>query len=363
VVIVDSDNTLYKLTEKVGIETGITRLDATTFELSTINEQELYFLHADICQNPQLRNKIDQLKAIIIYDQEAKIERPDFPNLIFHFKGEEDEQILKNLVSLYLESLYENEVMRSQLISLNAELNETLDHVETQLLRVKKFYQKNIPIRSWSDKGINLFMRYAAGMGNGSEFIDFYEDKNRLIIFTNKSNSYLLSSSILAYYMELKADGSFSQESINQFYENVTNECDRVNSSKNNQDAKVDFLVVTIDLKTKLCEAYSNSGYHLLLTKGSKVIFKDNRTVQREQFQLQRQERILLLSTGFWENWLEKEKTFKVEELMKNQDIRIQDILDEIFYQLKKESEGGFLTTDACSVLIEVDNNAIIQLN
>ena len=56
------------------------------------------------------------------------------------------------------------------------------------------------------------------------------------------------------------------------------------------------------------------------------------------------------------------EPKFMIEELVINQNIKGLDVLDEIFFQIKKESINGFLPVDASSILVEVQKNAMVQI-
>jgi hypothetical protein len=145
-ILVDVSNQLASLTEKVGIETGLIKVDIPTFEVSNVNAGELYFIHVDAFKSKDGKDKCEECSHVVVFDPANDLHRiytDGVPsNIIFHYTDENQNQIFKNLVDSTKEMYLENEMMRAQIVALNAELNETLSQVETQLLRVKKYYQK-----------------------------------------------------------------------------------------------------------------------------------------------------------------------------------------------------------------------------
>ena len=73
---------------------------------------------------------------------------------------------------------------------------------------------------------------------------------------------------------------------------------------------------------------------------------------------IKRSEKVCLLSPG-----LQKNNDFigrkKLVDIM-NLDNR--DILDEVFFKLKRNTENDFLQYDSSMILLEVDENAIISI-
>jgi hypothetical protein len=344
-ILVDVSNQLASLTEKVGIETGLIKVDIPTFEVSNVNAGELYFIHVDAFKSKDGKDKCEECSHVVVFDPANDLHRiytDGVPsNIIFHYTDENQNQIFKNLVDSTKEMYLENEMMRAQIVALNAELNETLSQVETQLLRVKKYYQKNIPVRSWEGKGIKLYLRYAAGEGNGSEFVDFYTKDDKLIVFMNRTNSYLLSSSVVAYYLEFKESDSTDLNAVELMVGNIENEAHRVLSDSGQSDVAAEIFILCLDLNTKKVNTYNIGGQHLLASNGTKHIGRvgaipAKTDVDEFEMSLQRGERVIALSTGFWTNWVLSDKPFQVSELIGDITIKIEDILDELFLSVKK---------------------------
>jgi hypothetical protein len=51
-----------------------------------------------------------------------------------------------------------------------------------------------------------------------------------------------------------------------------------------------------------------------------------------------------------------------IEELVSNKKIKALDVLDEVYFQLRKESSTGFLSHDASSLILEVQSNVMLQV-
>ncbi len=65
---------------------------------------------------------------------------------------------------------------------------------------------------------------------------------------------------------------------------------------------------------------------------------------------------------GFVKNWEDLSPDLMIETLLNNKKIKLLDVLDEIFFQLKKDSKGGFLAYDASAIMLEVQKNVMLQI-
>ena len=77
---------------------------------------------------------------------------------------------------------------------------------------------------------------------------------------------------------------------------------------------------------------------------------------------MERGERQLILSSGFVKNWELITPSFMIEELLIKDNMKSLDILDEIFFSIKKDSLDDYLKYDASAIILEAHKNAIIQM-
>lgn len=368
-IIVDSQQKLANFVESLSLEqVGVVKMDAVALEVATPVTDDLTIIHADVYtqQNPKLQSKLEEFTTVILFDENNSVQN-FYPNTIAVINADTPSSIIKNLILTVEDSLRERSVLRSQLISVNQELSEIMGNVEVEMMRVKKMYEQKAPRRFQEIKGVQVFSKYAAGENIGGEFFDIFMDQNKLFVLMSATSSYLASSSILQLFTSFKMKKEISEDAEKNLINEIKAEVEELNRSKK-KEISMDLFTAILDLNkhtvsghlfgkfktlSSATNNFSNSGPNLLKEDIESGTF--SRAIERG-------ERILLCSPGFVKNWEKLNPEFMMEEIILNKKIKPLDILDEIFFQLKKESTSGFLSYDASAIILEVQKNAMVEV-
>lgn len=370
-IIIDSQQELANFLTSLSFDSlGVVKLDRDTFELSQSVIDELTLVHEDVLLNASAKilAKLDELTMFILFSSGTKKINTYLPNMVDIITTETSKELFNNKVQILTELIKERQVLKSQLISINKELSETMGNVEVELLRIKKVYEQKTPRRFNNIKGIQAFSKYAAGENVGGEFFDIHMNQNKAFVIMSSTSSYLASSSILQMFSQLKSSEEISDQVELNLIEDIKGEVEELNKSKK-KEISIHLFTAIIDLSKhtvtghlygdfKILSSNSNNSY---ATKGPQLLTSTHEDGRFER-ELKRGERLLLCSPGFNFNWQKLNPEFLVEELMIKKSIKPLDILDEIFYQLKKDSTSGFLSFDASAIMLEVQQNAMVQV-
>jgi len=238
--------------------------------------------------------------------------------------------------------------------------------VEEQMQRVKKVYEQKAPKRLENFKGVSVLSKYTAGEDIGGEFFDVFTKDNKIFMLMSACSSFLGSSSILQAFSEFKEKQQITKENEETFINNIRMDLKDINSDR--EDKVVNELFTCIlDVNTMKLEGHSFGNFQLLCS-GSQAIDMDKNDFcavnedARFEVILKRGERFILNSPGFIKNWNTKTPGFLIEELLMKKSLKSLGLLDEIYFQLKKDSSTGFLPYDASSIILEVQKNVIVQI-
>ena len=251
-------------------------------------------------------------------------------------------------------------------MTINHELNELMGGVENQMMRVKKSYEKMAPKRLEEFKGVKVFSKYTAGESLCGEFFDLFAVENKVFMMMSFTSSYLASSAILQVFSDLREVTEISSEVEENFLNEVKAQVKHLNETQK-KNIDVQLLTCIFDINSLKVEGHIFGNFKLISTKHthnneSTTNIMNDPTLAEFSFHLERGERIMLCSPGFLMNWQNTSQDFVIEELILDKGIKILDVLDEVFFQLKKESKTGFLKTDASSIVLEVEQNVIVKM-
>lgn len=366
-IIIDENREIQDfLDEKRFTLEGVVRLDQSTFELSNGLDTELILI--SICVWEKLdeftRSKAEKSPALFLFeDKKFDYDKFKLPNNCAGVLSlnENSLALFEKQLKIIRNFSIQQSVLRSQFLTLNRELNSILGETEIELLRVKKAYESLAPKRLENIKGVEIYSKYIAGESLGGEFFDIYNLKNKIVFMLSATSSYVLSSSILQYYNELKSKKVAKLDAFQELFNRVNSERIAISEGKQ-KDVELDFLMGELDLTTLEVHGVSFGNFQLLssnVKNNLNIIKREN----SEKFSLKLDigERILLNSTGFIKNWSTIAPEFIIEELLVNKKIKTIDVIDEIFFQLKKDSTSGFLPIDASSIILEVKKNVLLK--
>jgi len=266
--------------------------------------------------------------------------------------------------------LGKNLANKELLLELNNKLDEKISDLEDNLQKIKKIHKYVVPKRKQIVKGITLHNRYAVGEGSGGEFLDFIQTNQKLLIFLSSSPSYVISSMTLSYFGYLIQKKELSTESITTFLKGFAKDIrefslDKLDMTEN----RIKICLLLIDLSSFDCTGY-NFGESIIISEEQQILGGNSFPLTAEllpkasfNFKLNRGQKIVLVSPGLRSNCNDYIQQVPLVDYIKNLiSKKSSDILDEIFFELKKDLKANFLNKDSTACYIEVDSNAIIKM-
>jgi hypothetical protein len=249
---------------------------------------------------------------------------------------------------------------------LGEDLGHFVGYTLAELQRIKKLHEQIVPMRSEDIKGLKVLSKFAAGESAGGEFFDIIRGDQEFILLLTSSRSYVISSMILSHFESLRDKKHFRKDDLLEFLSSLSNE---ILSNGNFGEKDLELFLGRVDLKKMKMEGY-HFGQTALVSSSSSHIFGNNLPISQPFFEqaffnlkLNRGEKIVLLSPGVRLN---------CNDILAGQDLFSftkglfergpKSLVNEIFYQLKKDVKGDFLVHDASSIYLEVDSNVILQV-
>jgi hypothetical protein len=140
------------------------------------------------------------------------------------------------------------------------------------------------------------------------------------------------------------------------FLENAFTEANVIRSS-HNKKADVDLLVLEIDLPHLMMISHSNSDscFYSPINGSFKLALG-------EKYQLVKGENVIVFSPGFIFNWNELYPEKNLFDELKVNQLSTNELITELFFLLKKESDRKFLTKDATILMVEVNRHGIYKV-
>ncbi len=298
----------------------------------------------DVWQMRQLCLERPQIHAFLDYSRDAEFYLPVLRSALLARDGADKMDEVRQLT-----------------IKLNSLVSQNLG----ELHRLKRLHERLVPLRAEKLKGVSIHSKFAAGESAGGEFFDTVSREREMLILMASSRSYVASSAILGHFEDLRSKNSFSSEVIEQFISALSYELKKL------QVQEVELMLLNLDLNTMQLKGY-NFGAATVWKKDKQLNRTNDLEVNptfvekaRMEVSLKRGERLLVRSSGLAKN-LEGTSLASSErwqEFLTTQNSRsVYEMMGEIFFQLKKDTTSDFLKTDASAIIIEVDQNAILQV-
>ena len=368
-ILLDFENNINDFFEKKNLnDIGVTRLDTYTFEIASGLETELILIADAIYKNlsPVAMKKLALVKAVIIFKLTSTELEIKTDNIVGLIDLNTPVKLISSQLLFIEDALRQEAIVKSQMMSLNSELAEVMGGVESQLLRVKKAYEKTAPRRLEEFKGLTVYSKYAAGEDMGGEFFDTYSSNNKIFILMSACSSYLASSSILEYFSEIKKIGVISDEVEIDFLQKIKNEIVEINKNKK-KPVEIKIMTCLVDFNLMKLTGHVFGDFQIITSDLKENLIKNSQLdgefdSAKIELELERGERLLFNSPGFVANWSLSNPKFLIEELVRDQKIKGLDILDEVYFQLRKESKSNFLVHDASSIILEIQKNVMVQV-
>lgn len=321
--------------------------------------------HVFILEYPALFNDDLDIKRIIyIFDYSQ-------------FKSDELERLEKCSLSRYLFwidvnqplSLYRKQFNNIEFTNRNEiDLSTVAANSLEQLHKIKQIHASVVPVRKEEIKGIKFVSKYMAGDGNGGEFFDFIKLDQRLLYFQSNTNSYVVSSLIISQIENLKFETTINNDTYEYFLNQMNKEIEELGMDHETDNIKIDLLILDIDLSEYKVSGYkfgdsiliSNNGFYLDRNK----IKVDSSNLEKSffDFELDRKEKLCILSAGYVQNSNEFINNQSVENYLRDHwEDQVDGLINEMFFQIKK-NYTGLLPKDASVFFLEVDKNVIKKI-
>jgi len=284
-------------------------------------------------------------------------------------KGYLDQNNIKIFAPRLIKSIIQDELLHSTVDNTQEHLGKVLEQSLLELQRVKKLHEKVVPIRQEKIKGVTLFSKFAAGFSSGGEFFDLKKSDKEIVIMLTSTKSYVTSSMVLGHFEEFQKNGDSSIEGIEDFLEELINECRPLDLINRDDYKLLQLDIIRLDLRT-----YEYEGFHFgkgcYFSDGVKKISSNKLSINENSFEdayfhgvLKRGQKLIYVSPGAFQNYEDKQQEDQIGRVIVEQFKNgAREILNEAFFQLKKDNEEDFLKYDASIIYLEVDPNAFIQV-
>jgi hypothetical protein len=236
------------------------------------------------------------------------------------------------------------------LSNIEKKIKKLKAETSSQLETIKKAFKKLVPVRTSSNNGINIYVKFSSGMSQGGEFFDFLNVPMESAIIWDRAKTYAGSNNFLDHFQSWEVE-SYDVPNLETFIKNL------------NPEEGQEIFLARIDLKTLTFSGFNVSNCFFYF-KGDKEIKSSSFTDLRPfNIRLERGERFIILSSGAMESF--KELNPELDLTKKLNELALLDpreALDEIFFELKRNLKKKFLPADAAIILVEVDKNVIFQV-
>jgi hypothetical protein len=257
--------------------------------------------------------------------------------------------MLSNQLQFFWTLLEEQKNLQKHMTSFSQELDQVLRSAEIEMARAKKIHEVLIPRRHDEIKGVYFSNRYAAGDGGGGEFYDLFQSAGKVHQILVSSQSYLISSSLLGLLTKHKAKDFEPYE----FLKDAEAEIAVINGAKKKK-SEAEVLLLELDLSKLTIRLYGEGKAEFYSQKKGPIQLK-------EPYQLEKGENVIVFSQGFLFNWKETHK-MDIASFVKTQSLKPDELLSELFFQLKMDQESQFLKRDATVAMMEVKRHGIHQV-
>lgn len=256
--------------------------------------------------------------------------------------------MLSNQLQFFWTLLEDQKRLQKNLAHFSLELDEVLKNAEVEMVKAKKIHDTLIPRRKEEIKGIIFSNKYAAGDGGG-EFFDLFQSNGKIFGVVVNSQSYLISSTILGLLSKHKKD--FGPE---LFLAEAKNEIELINGSKKKKSAS-DVSLFEIDSNSLVLKFYGDKKTEFYSQRKENIVI-----INEESHQLEKDEKVIVFSSGFLFNWSEKYPDRSINTfLLEHHNLSSSELMSECFFQIKDGNDGQFLSRDATVVMMEVNRHGI----
>lgn len=245
-------------------------------------------------------------------------------------------------------------------------LGEFVEMGKLELQKIKSLHEKIVPLRSESVKGLKILSKYAAGQSSGGDFFDIIKTDKHVVFLLFSSSSYITSTIVLNEFEKISKSGHATIEMLENFIYLCQHQITELGAEEVKGRHLIDIFLGMISLQSYKFEGF-NFGSSNLLSIGSSVQANDfplQKAFKNKAFfsiNLESDQKYFIFSPGVAANSDGIIGHKSVEKFCLEDGVvtRSEDFINEMFFQLKKKLNGGFLKYDCSSIVIEVQKNII----
>ncbi len=257
--------------------------------------------------------------------------------------------MLSNQLQFFWTLIEEQKNLQKHMIAFSQELDQVMRSAEVEMARARKIHEVLIPRRNDEIKGVYFSNKYAAGDGGGGEFYDLLQSGGKVFQILVSSQSYLISSSLLGLLNKHKQNDFKPHE----FLKDAGEEISVINGAKKKK-SEVELVILELDLSKLTLKVYGEGKAEFYSQRSGPLKFADS-------YQLEKGENLIVFSSGFLFNWKETHKA-DIATFIKEKSLKKEEILNELFFQLKMEQDTVFLKRDATVAMMEIKRHGIHQV-
>ncbi len=246
------------------------------------------------------------------------------------------------------------ELMRTQqeMLELGKEVKELDLNIINELKLVKKIYKHAVPLRSDNFEECEVSAKFMAGSRGGGEFFDWKRTDHLLQLYLISTSSYALTGELL----QLCASNYFATcttpDALHKWVDELQIVIDRFLQQKK---VTVDITFLVFDLKTMLLHGYNQGNARLVSN------INRERFVNFFQHQCQKDEILLLQSSGFLSSQRDKLEQTQEIDIASLKELSSREFFDQQFMKLV-DVEDDFLAFDSTLIRIEVLRNGLFKI-
>ncbi len=235
---------------------------------------------------------------------------------------------------------------------LAGDLDKVFDFTRSELTRIKDLHDRLVKVRVDLLKGVSVTSKFMAGERSGGEFFDLVQTDQQILFLMAGSNSYMLSSMILAEMEILKmSTPTTTLKSQCEHFEKM------IKHHANENNAELHYCLMSIDLKNWTAE-FTFQGQGFIHFNQDFMDFS-----KPVKIKLKPGEKIHLLSQGALINLAELNAKLSPKKFFEqNADKNTKDLINEFFFEVSRNKPGNFLNTDAIMAVIELEAKTLYQL-
>jgi len=268
------------------------------------------------------------------------------------------------VLSASFKKIFEDKV---DLGEVSQQMNKIVGRSLAELQRLKRLHEKIVPMRQEKFKGLNIVSKFGAGESSGGEFFDIVKGDKQFLVLVTSSSSYVVSSMVLTHFEYFRDKDSFSNEEMEKFLTDLSLDI-RDRGFDEQDDRVVEIFLMRIDLNSLQIEGHQFGEFELKSLKGvhtkSNELPLDDMFFEKSHFvsRLDRGEKLLILSPGVLRNFQSRKEELSTSFYTDLFEQAPNQMINEIFFQMKKEVKGDFLNHDATVIYLEVNPNVIVQV-